>query len=155
MLRKDPGSLVFFPARPGTTDPEASSLGSKGDTMESSTSLTARLLDMKQRFVGTMPDRIATITSTLSGYADGGGELRALLERQFHTLAGTAGTYDLDAVAAAAFEGEQACVEIGKSQPDGGDFMYLDFLVGQLHGALAVDAARQPNNTEAFGGTDA
>ena len=122
--------------------------------MESS--LIGRLLDMRRRFFGTVQDRIAAITSTLSGYADGGDEVRALLERQFHTLAGTAGTYDLDAVAAAAFEGEQACVEIGKSKPDGGDFMYLDFLVGQLHGALAVDAARQPNNTEAaFGGTDA
>ena len=153
MLRKDPGALVFFHARPGTTDPERSSLGSEGDTMESS--LTGRLLDMKQRFVRTIPDRIATITSTLSGFGDGGAEVRALLERQFHTLAGTAGTYDLDVVAAAAFEGDQACVEIGKSQPNGGDLMYLDFLVGQLHGALAVDAARQPNNTETFGGTDA
>ena len=123
--------------------------------MESSTSLTGRLLDLKQRFVLKMPDRIAAITSTLSGYEDGRAEVRALLERQFHTLAGTAGTYDLDAVAAAAFEGEQACVELGKSQPDRGDFIYLAFLVDQLHGALAFDAARQPNNTGAFGGTGA
>lgn len=123
--------------------------------MESSTSPTGRLLDMKQRFVGTMPNRIAAITSTLSGYEHGGEEVRALLERQFHTLAGTAGTYDLDAVAGAAFEGEQACVEIGEAQPDGGDFTYLSFLVDQLHGALAADAARQPNNTMAFGGRGA
>lgn len=121
----------------------------------SSTSLTGRLLDMKQRFVRTVPDRIAAITSTLSGHGDGGAEVTTLLERQFHTLAGTAGTYDLDAVAAAAFEGEQACVELGKSQPEGEDFMYLAFLVDQLHGALAVDAARQPNNTGTFGGIGA
>jgi HPt (histidine-containing phosphotransfer) domain-containing protein len=96
---RTPGSIVLFRARPGTTDPDASSLGSKGDTMESSTTLTGRLLDLKQRFVRKMPDRIAAITSTLSGYEDGSAEVRALLERQFHTLAGTAGTYDLDAVA--------------------------------------------------------
>ena len=153
MPLEDP--LVFFSPWPGTTDPEVSSLGSEGDPMESSTSLPGRLLDMRQRFVGTMPDRIAAITSTLSGYADGDGEVRALLERQFHTLAGTAGTFDLDTVAAAALEGEQACVEIGKSQPDGGDFRYLDFLVAQLLGALAVDAAHEPDNREALGGTGA
>src|SRR5688500_323802 len=146
MPPEGPGSLVFFPGPRSTTDPEVSSLGSKGDAMDPSTSLTGRLLDLKQRFVRTMPDRIATITSTLSGYGDGGGDVRALLERQFHTLAGTAGTYDLDAVAAAAFEGELACVELAKLQHDNGDFMYLTFLVDQLHGALAVDAARQPNN---------
>lgn len=154
-MPRDGDSIVFFPAQPGTTEQGASWLGSKGDTMESSTSLTGRLLHMKQRFVQTMPGRIAAITSTLSGYEDGAADVRALLERQFHTLAGTAGTYDLDAVAAAAFEGEEACVELGKSQPDGGDFMYLAFLVDQLHGALAVDAARQSSNTGAFGGTDA
>ena len=60
--------------------------------METSPSLTGRLLDMKHRFVRMMPDRIAAITSTLSGYGDGDAEVRALLERQFHTLAGTAGT---------------------------------------------------------------
>jgi HPt (histidine-containing phosphotransfer) domain-containing protein len=113
--------------------------------MEPSTPLNGRLLDMKQRLVRMMPDRIAAITSTLSGYGDGGGDVTALLERQFHTLAGTAGTYDLDALAAAAFEGEQACVELGKSPHDGGDVPYLAFLISQLHHALAVDAARQPN----------
>lgn len=121
--------------------------------MESTTAFTGRLLDMKQRFVRTMPDRIAAITSTLSAYRNGDGEVMALLARQFHTLAGTAGTYDLDAVAAAACEGEQACVELEDSQPDRGDFLYLAFLVDQLHGALAVDAARQPKTTGALGGT--
>lgn len=155
MLPENPGTLVFFLDRRGTPDSEASSLDSEGDTMESSTSLTGRLLDLKQRFVRKMPDRIAAITATLSGYGAGGADVRALLERQFHTLAGTAGTYDLDAVAAAASEGEQACVDLGNSQPEGDDFMYLAFLVDQLHGALAVDAARQPNHTGAFGETGA
>lgn len=114
--------------------------------MEPTTALKGRLLDLKQRFVRTMPDRIAAITSTLAGFEDGGTDVTHQLERQFHTLAGTAGTYDLNAVAAAAFEGEEACVELNHSPPDSGDFTYLQFLVGQLRGALAIDV---------FGGTHA
>lgn len=111
--------------------------------MEPSTALRGRLLDLKQRFVRTLPDRIVAITSTLADYRDGGSDGMNRLERQFHTLAGTAGTYDLNAVAAAAFEGEEACVELNRSPPDSGDYTYLAFLVDQLHGALAIDAPAQ------------
>jgi HPt (histidine-containing phosphotransfer) domain-containing protein len=107
--------------------------------MEASATLKKRLTDLKQRFVLTMPERIAAIASTL---ADGlnGGEVMDRLERQFHSLAGTAGTYDLDAVAAAALEGEEACAELKQSPLDKDNFTYLSFLVDQLHGAFAADA---------------
>jgi len=111
--------------------------------MEPSTTLKGRLFDLKQRFVQTMPDRIAAIASTLAGCIDGGREVRDQLERQFHTLAGTAGTYDLHAVAAAAFEGEEACAELNQSPLDSDSFRYLTFLVDQLRGALAADAPAQ------------
>jgi HPt (histidine-containing phosphotransfer) domain-containing protein len=123
--------------------------------MERPTTLNGRLLDMRERFVRRMPDRIAEIASTLSKYGEGDEQVTALLERQFHTLAGTAGTYDLNTVAAAAFEGEQACVELGKSQGDGDDLTYLRFLVAQLSGALAADAAQLQPDLKTPGGARA
>jgi HPt (histidine-containing phosphotransfer) domain-containing protein len=111
--------------------------------MDSSTVLKGRLFDLKQRFVQTMPDRIAAIASTLADCAEDGGEMTDRLERQFHTLGGTAGTYDLHAVAAAAFEGEEACSEVNRSLLDSDHFAYLTFLVEQLRVALVSDAPAQ------------
>lgn len=108
--------------------------------METST-LDGKLLELKRRYVRTMPDRIAALASTLAECLAGGPDLTDRLERQFHALAGTAGTYDLNTVAAAAFEGEQACLELEHAPLDDDDFTYLAFLVEQLHGALAVDAS--------------
>lgn len=123
--------------------------------MELSTELRGRLLDMKQRFVRSVPDRIAAITSALADFRNGGSEAPHRLERQFHTLAGTAGTFDLSAVAAVAFEGEEACLELHQSAPDGEDFTYLAFLVEQLHGALAVDAGPWSADSQQTGNTAA
>jgi HPt (histidine-containing phosphotransfer) domain-containing protein len=111
--------------------------------MEPSTTLKGRLFDLKQRFVQTMPDRVAAIASTLAGCVDGGREVTDRLERQFHTLGGTAGTYDLHAVAAAAFEGEEACMELNQFPLDSDNFTDLTFLVDQLRVALATDAPPQ------------
>lgn len=102
--------------------------------------LKGQLFDLKQRYVQRMPDRIAAIASTLDDCVDGGREPMDWLERQFHTLGGTAGTYGLNAVAAAAFEGEVACVELKESPLDRDSFTYLTFLVDQLRSALAADA---------------
>lgn len=115
--------------------------------MDPTNPLIGRLLDLRQRFVKTMPDRIAAIAATLADCIDGGPEATDRLERQFHTLAGTAGTYDLHTVAAAAFEGEEACVELAQSQIDSDHFKYLTFLVEQLHGALAVDSQANPGGS--------
>jgi len=111
--------------------------------MEPSAALQGRLFDLKQRFVQTMPDRIAAIASTLADYVEGDGEMTDRLERQFHTLGGTAGTYDLHAVAAAAFEGEEACSEINRSLLDSDHLAYVTFLVEQLRVALVADAPAQ------------
>lgn len=114
--------------------------------MEATTSLEelkGRLLDLKQRFVQKMPDRIAAIAATMAGCMAGDGGAMERLERQFHTLAGTAGTYELTSVAAAAFEGEAACAALKESPLDSDDFKYLTYLVDQLRGALAADAPGQ------------
>ncbi len=102
-----------------------------------------RLIDLKRRFVQKMPDRIAAIASTLAASAAGDGEARARLEREFHTLAGTAGTYGLNAVAAAALEGEEASVGLEMSPLDHEAFKTLTRLVDQLRSALAADAPGQ------------
>ena len=99
-----------------------------------------RLIELKHRFVRTMPDRIAAIASTLAVAAAGDGEATARLEREFHTLAGTAGSYGLNAVGAAAFEGEEACAGLEKSPLDGETVETLTRLIDQLRGALAADA---------------
>ncbi len=108
--------------------------------MEPLTAIKGQLFDLKQRFVQRVPDRIAAIASTLPGCNDGGRDAMDLLERQFHALAGTAGTYDHNAVSAAAFEGEEACADLDKSPLDSDSFKHLTFLVDQLRSALADDA---------------
>lgn len=107
--------------------------------MKPANPLIGRLLDLRVRFVRMMPDRIAAIQAALADCADGGTEAMLRLEQQFHSLAGTAGTYNLNTVAAAAFEGEEACAEVARSPLDGDSYKYLTFLVDQLHGALAAD----------------
>lgn len=111
--------------------------------MEASATLKRRLSDLRQRFVLTMPDRIAAISATVAECMNAGGEAMERLERQFHSLAGTAGTYDLDAVAAAALEGEEACAQLSQSLLDEDNFTYLTILVDQLHSAFAADTPAQ------------
>src|ERR1700687_5768000 len=98
--------------------------------------LKGQLIELKDRFVRKMPDRIEAIAATLTSCIDGGSDAMDYLERQFHTLAGTAGTYDLTAVAAAAFDGEEACADANRSPLD---IRYLSILVDQLRFALASD----------------
>lgn len=109
--------------------------------MEANATLTGRLLDLRKRFVQTMPDRIERIASTVDSSPE--HEMASRLELQFHSLAGTAGTYDLHAVASAAVEGEAACTELKLSPLDRESRTYLSFLVDQLRYALVVDAPEQ------------
>lgn len=123
---------MALPAQEGVMEPSI--------TLEE---LKGRLLDLKERFVQKMPERILEIATTLAACIAGEGEAMARLERQFHTLAGTAGTYELGAVAATAFEGEAVCAGLESSPFDSDSLEYLTFLVDQLSGALAADAPAQ------------
>lgn len=108
--------------------------------MHAVATLKGQLFDLKQRFVQKMPDRIAAIAETLAHYVEGETQAGDRLERLFHTLAGTAGTYDLRAVAAAAREAEEVCAQHNHASLDRETLSYLAFLVDQLRTALAVDA---------------
>lgn len=105
--------------------------------------LQERLFELKQRFIQKMPERIQAIESTLKSCVDGGNVERNRLERQFHTLAGTAGTYQLNSVAAAAFEGEEACSGLTQKPLDMVCLTGLRVLVDHLRSALAADAPEQ------------
>jgi HPt (histidine-containing phosphotransfer) domain-containing protein len=101
--------------------------------------LDEKLLALKRRYVLTVPERIDAIAATLAGWRDGGSETTDQLELQFHTLAGTAGTYELKSIAAVAALGEEACVELDHAALDADDFTYFSFLVGQLQCAVKAD----------------
>ena len=73
------------------------------------TSFETRLLDLRNVFIRRLPDRVAAIAETLRRRLDGENEGANTLERQFHNLAGTAGTYGLLAIAASAQEGLDEC----------------------------------------------
>jgi len=107
--------------------------------MELSTIFKDRLSELKQRFVSTLPERFAAISATVAGFGDGDRRTIERLERQFHSLAGTAGTYDLKAIAAAAAEGEDVCAEWKRSADSTEPLEYLTFITSQLYGALGAD----------------
>jgi chemotaxis protein histidine kinase CheA len=123
--------------------------------MNHSTALEGRLLDLKQRYVRSLPERIGAIASTLTTLGDGSRGMTEKLGRQFHTLAGTAGMYDLNSVSAAAAEGEEACSEINRNPVDGSSFQYLSFLVDQLYGALEADGGPRWARGAVLSATDA
>jgi diguanylate cyclase (GGDEF)-like protein len=76
--------------------------------MTNSRPVELKLLQLRERFAAALPRRIDEIADTLSNCE---AQLVPLpdLERKFHSLAGTAGTYGLAAVADLAAEGEAAC----------------------------------------------
>lgn len=59
--------------------------------MEPSAALKGQIIELRERFLRKMPARIEAIASTLTACIDGGSDAMDRLERQFHTLAGTAG----------------------------------------------------------------
>lgn len=65
-----------------------------------------RLLFLHERFHHRLPDRLAAIGSALGTAASGSFEE---LARLFHQLAGSAGTYGLEALTLIAREGEALC----------------------------------------------
>ncbi len=110
--------------------------------MQVAESFQGRMNTLTSRFVGTMPQRVTAIAETLTLCSRNSLTAAPTLERQFHSLAGTAGTYGLDAIAAVAAEGEETCSCIGEGSIDE-NLTYLNFLVSQLRIA-AGDCAPLP-----------
>lgn len=92
--------------------------------------LNPRVIELRNRFVRSLPDRIAAIMENLV-QRQGSSETAATLDRQFHNLAGTAGTFGFFAIAAAATDGFDACEVLGGARIEG-DACYLWSIVEEL-----------------------
>jgi len=103
----------------------------RGTTMQTTENFQARLARLTSHFAGTVPDRVTAIADTLMLCRLDTLAAAPLLERQFHTLAGTAGTYGFSAIAAVAAEGEEICSTIADGSFDE-NLDHLHFLVDQL-----------------------
>ena len=103
----------------------------------------ARLLELRNRYVQCLPDRVAAIVQTLRECQEL-GTASGVLDRQFHNLAGTAGTYGLFAIAATAMEGFDECVDLNGARIEG-DARYLWSVVEEL----ANEVCRSAHNAGA------
>lgn len=92
--------------------------------------LDTRLLDLRKRFIRSLPDRVAAIVETLRQRQDG-AEREGTLDRQFHNLSGTAGTFGFFAIAAAALDGFDECAGLNGARIEG-DARYLWSIVEEL-----------------------
>lgn len=107
----------------------------------------ARLLDLRKRFIRSLPGRVAAIVTALQQRQDI-AELQGTLDRQFHNLAGTAGTYGFFAIAAAAVDGFDECARLNGARIEG-DARYLWSIVEELANE-ACDPIALADATEAI-----
>lgn len=70
--------------------------------------IAERFAALRGRFVGDLPSRLRMILRSLQQAGRDGADASDL-ERLFHTVAGTAATFGLTAVAALALEAEEVC----------------------------------------------
>jgi diguanylate cyclase (GGDEF)-like protein len=98
-------------------------------------SVEEKIRVLRDRFVQGLAGRVVTIDAELGEMAANGSAVA--LERHFHTLAGTAGTYGLDRIAELAAHGEEIC-----SDPivDAGAMRSLHAIVADLRAAIAAEA---------------
>ena len=91
----------------------------------------SKLLLLRERFAAALPRRIDEIAAALD---EAGPRMESVL-RQFHSLAGTAGTYGLEAISSLASEGEEIC-DASPHAPETID--YLRSIVDDMRGALSA-----------------
>ena len=92
--------------------------------------MNPRVLELRNRFVRSLPDRVAAIMENLRMRQES-SELGVVLDRQFHNLAGTAGTFGFFAIAAAAADGFDECAGLDGGKIEG-DARYLWSIVEEL-----------------------
>src|SRR5947207_3056572 len=93
-----------------------------------------RIRALRDRFVGGLTARIDGIEAELAQMAKDGSAMG--LERLFHTLAGTAGTYVLDRIAELAAQGEEICDD---QIVDASAMRALHVIAADLRAALAAE----------------
>lgn len=101
-----------------------------------------RMHDLRKRFVQSLPDRIADIANSLRERQRLNWAEEGTLDRQFHNLAGTAGTFGLFAIAAAAEDGFEECSDLSGARIEG-EARYLWSIVEELEnetGAVRTEA---------------
>ena len=99
-------------------------------------SVEEKIRALRDRFIHGLAGRIAAIDAELVQMAGNGSA--AALERQFHTLAGTAGTYGLDRIAGLAAQGEEICCD---QIVDRGAMEALHAIAADLRAAVAAEVA--------------
>jgi len=105
-----------------------------------------RLAELKGRFARSLPGRVEEIAETLrrrQDYDDG----QETLDRQFHNLAGTAGSFGFLSIAAVAADGFDECAEAG-SGPISGEARYLWSIVEDLAYAASGEHFNAPDPTD-------
>lgn len=101
-----------------------------------------RVAELRARYVLSLPALVAAIAEALRGRqqsASGSG----LLDRQFHSLAGTAGTFGLFAIAATATDGFEECASLDGARIDG-PARYLWSIVEELEDQIARPRGYEP-----------
>lgn len=97
-------------------------------------SIEEKIRVLRDRFVHGLAERIANIDAELREMAGNGSAM--VLERHFHTLAGTAGTYGLDRIAELAGEGEEICND---QIVDASAMQSLHAIVADLRAAVTAE----------------
>lgn len=99
-------------------------------------SVEEKIRALRDRFVSGLADRVAVIETELANMAKDGSAMG--LERQFHTLAGTAGTYGLDRIAELAARGEEICDD---PIVDAAAMRSLHIIAADLRAAITAEGA--------------
>jgi two-component system cell cycle sensor histidine kinase/response regulator CckA len=134
-----------MPADHQTAPPET------GAIMQTAQTFEGRFANLKQRYVAAVPDRVAAIAEVLSASRER-REMAPLLEHQFHTLAGTAGTYGLHSLSAVATEGEETCAALGGRLLDDESLTHLKCLVDHLRVLTGDSCSSVDDGFRAAGG---
>lgn len=110
--------------------------------MTTTSRFETRLHDLKDRFAQSLPRRVAEIAETLR-QRQIDGEAEGTLDRQFHNLAGTAGTFGFHSIAATATEGYDECSELGGGRILG-EARYLWSIMDELAHAASGEMINAP-----------
>jgi HPt (histidine-containing phosphotransfer) domain-containing protein len=102
----------------------------------------SRVAELRARYVHSLPALVAAIRDALRGRPQAGPSPGSL-DRQFHSLAGTAGTFGLHAIAATALDGFDECSSFDETHVDGGS-RYLWSIVEELEDQVARPSIPHP-----------
>lgn len=102
-------------------------------------SVEEKIRALRDRFILGLEGRITGLEAELEQMAGNGSA--AALVRQFHTLAGTAGTYGLDRIAELAAQGEEICCD---QIVDHGAMRALHAIVAGLRSEVEAETAPPP-----------